>query len=282
MVAFGDSGRRKELGRALSRLRATSGLSQPQLAQKIGLSQPKLSRIEAGKQRIRVPEVDAWCRATEATAERRKELLSLAEEALVGPPSWDEAGEDSELQRSTAEIEASSGLISVFQPSIVPGLLQTAAYARRLFSSGPEGEPANVTDKVFWRLERQRILVDEEKRLRFVVPQTVLEWPNGPVEEQIEQVERIRDVVGRPNIDLRVAPKEGTSVWRTGGFVMFEEITDLEPRVHLELLTRPINIEEPDQVDFYRKVFENLRSASLAGEEARALIDRVLEDLRSR
>lgn len=280
MVAFGDSGKRKELGRALSRLRASSGLSQPQLAEKIGLSQPKLSRIEAGKQRIRVPEVDAWCRATGASVERRKELLSLAEDALIGPVSWDEAGEDSELQRTTAEMEARAGLISVYQPAILPGLLQTAAYSRRVFSAGPEGEPANVAERVLSRLERQRILYDDEKRFRFVVPEAVLRWPFGPIEEQIEQLERLGEVASRRNVDLRVAPLARTSVWRTGGFVLFEEIDDLEPRVHLELLTRPLNIEESDQVDFYRRVFVNLAEASAVGDDAKRLLARVIDDMR--
>ncbi len=280
MVAFGESARREELGRALSRLRVTSGLSQPQLAEKLGLSQPKVSRIEAGKQRIRVPEVDAWCRATSTTDDRRQHLLGLAEDALVGPMAWDEAGEEVELQRSTAEMEAKAGLISVYQPAVLPGLVQTATYARRVFSAGPEGEPSNLAAKVLGRLERQRVLYDDAKQFRFVVPETVLRWPFGPAGEQIEQLERLREIIGRPNVDLRIAPMVGMPVWRTGGFVLFDKIGDLDPRVHLELLTRPINIEEPDQVAFYRRAFAKLLDASLAADGARDLLERVIEDFR--
>jgi transcriptional regulator with XRE-family HTH domain len=282
MVAFGDTGKRFELGRALSRLRQTAGLSQPQLAAKIGLSQPKLSRIEAGKQRIRVPEVDAWCRATSANDEKRQELLTLAEDALIGPQSWDEVGEDTELQRTTAEMEQKAHLICVYQPSIIPGLLQTAAYARRVFSAGPEGVPPNLAEKVLGRLERQPVLYDARKRFEFVVPEAVLRWPFASVVEQIEQVERLDEVARRPYVDLRIAPLTGTAVWRTGGFVLFDELEDdLEPRVHLELLTRPINIEESDQVAFYRQVFDALMDASLAGGDAAELIQAVLADLRA-
>jgi transcriptional regulator with XRE-family HTH domain len=281
MVAFGDSGKREELGRALHRLRVNAGLSQPRLAELTELAQSKISRIESGKQRIRVPEVDAWCRATGTSDERRQELLGLAEDTLVGPQSWDEVEEDSELQRTTAEMEAQAGLISVYQPSILPGLIQTAAYARRVFSAGPEGEPPNVAEKVLARLERQRILYDDSKRLRFVAPETVLRWPFGPAEEHVEQLERLREVMSRPNVDLRIAPMSGTPVWRTGGFVLFENLGDMEPRVHLELLTRPINIEETDQVDFYRQVFANLMSHALSGLDAEHLLEQVIRDFRA-
>jgi transcriptional regulator with XRE-family HTH domain len=280
MSAFGEIGKRKDLGRALSRLRASTGLSQPQLAEKIGLSQPKLSRIESGKQRIRLPEVDAWCRATGASDAKRAELLQLAEEALMGPASWDQAGSDSELQRSTGEVEAKAGLISIYQPAIIPGLLQTAAYARRVFSAGPDGEPANIADKVLSRLERQRILYNDDKALRIVVPEAVLRWPFGPNEEQIEQLGRVREVAGRPNVDLRIAPLAGLQVWRTSGFVLFEELGDEPPFVHLELLTRPLNIDDSEQVAFYRQVFVNLLSASLTGDEADGLLNRVIDDMR--
>lgn len=279
--AFGEEGRRKELGRALNRLRVASGLSQPRLAERTGLSQPKLSRIESGKQRIRVPEVDAWCEATGADEATRKELLALAERALVGPTSWDEAGEDAELQLSTVEMEAKASTISVYQPAIIPGLLQTAAYARRVFSAGPDGEPPNVAERVVGRLERQRILYDDSKQLRFVIPEAVLRWPFDDTEEQIEQLERLREVASRPNVDLRVAPLAGTSVWRTGGFVLFDDLADMEPIVHLELLTRPLTIEEREQVDFYRQVFNGLAGASAKGDRALGLIQRAIESLRS-
>lgn len=68
-------------------------------------------------------------------------------------------------------------------------------------------------------------------------------------------------------------------VWRTGGFVLFDKIEGEEPRVHLELLTRPVNIEAPTQVDMYQRVFANLMNASVAGEDARDLLGRVIGDI---
>jgi transcriptional regulator with XRE-family HTH domain len=280
--AFGAATRRERLGRALSRLRVSTGLSQPRLADTLGWSQPKVSRIEAGRQRVSVPEVDAWCRATGAPDERRGELLALAEDALVGPTSWDEAREAADLLRSTAETEANAGLISVYQPAILPGLLQTAGYARRVLSAGPAGAPPDLAERVLARLERQRILYDERKRLRFVVPEAVLRWPVGPLDEHLEQLGRLAEILARPNVDLRILPMAPPLVWRTGGFVLFDELGDEDPFVHLELLTRPVNIDEPDQVGTYRQAFADLLGASAEGEHARTLLAQVSEDTRRR
>lgn len=286
-TAFGEAGQRKELGRALARLRVASGLSQSRLAAKFKLSQPdtklsqpKISRVEAGDQGIEVPEVDDWCRETEADEKTRRELLALAEKIRLGPQSWNEAGDDRELIRRTIEMEAKAGLISIYQPAIIPGLLQTAAYATRVLSAGPEGIPPNIGERVHGKLLRQRIVYDEAKQLRFVIPEAVLRWPFDDVDEQIEQLERLREVASRPNVDLRVAPLTGTRVWRTGGFVLFEEIDGRDPLVHLELLTRPVNIEQRDQVDFYRQVFDGLFRASVADADAVDLIQRVIRDFR--
>ncbi|GIJ47560.1 transcriptional regulator [Virgisporangium aliadipatigenens] len=278
MSAFGETTQRRRLGQALSRLRKTAGLSQPQLSAALKLSQPKVSRIESGAAPVTLAEVDAWCRATRASDQRRQELLTLAEAALLGPTSWSET-EDNDLQRSTAEFEATAALISVYQPAILPGLLQTASYARRVFSAGPDGVLPDVAERVMGRLERQRILYDTTKRLRFVVPEPVLRWPVGPVDEHREQLGRLGEVMDRPNVDLRILPMVPPLVWRTGGFVLFDEVADDEPLVHVELLTRPVNIRRPEQVDFYRRAFSNLMDAALMGDAAAGLLRRILDEI---
>lgn len=260
----------------------STGLSQPRLADVLGWSQPKVSRIEAGKQRVSVPEVDAWCRATAAPDERRRELLALAEDALVGPTSWEQARGQADLLRSTARIEARAGLISVYQPAILPGLLQTVGYARRVLSAGPASAPSDLAERVLARLERQRILYDERKRLRFVVPEAVLRWPVGPIDEHLEQLDRLAEILARPNVELRILPMAPPLVWRTGGFVLFDELGDEDPFVHLELLTRPVNIDEPDQVGKYQKAFADLLGASAEGKHAKTLLTQVGEDMRRR
>lgn len=283
MSPFQDSPQRAKLAAALKRLRLASDLTGYQLAEQLGLDQSTVSRIERNRQRISIPQVEAWCTAAGASETRRRELLALAEEALVGPTSWEEAGEtgSTNFQRETQQVEAKARLMSFYQPAMLPGLLQTVTYARRVFSSGPAGEPPDLAARVMGRMERQRILYDDQKQLRFVIPEAVLRWPVGPYEEQIEQLDRLVEIMARPNVDVRIIPLAPTTAWRATGFVLFEELGDEPPFVHLELLTRPVNVDEPTQIEFYREVFRNLQNAAVADDEAVCYVERVAAQLRA-
>ena len=173
-------------------------------------------------------------------------LLALNEEIQVGPRSWEEASEtgSTNLVAETAELESRTGLLLNYQPAAVPGLLQTAAYARRLLSSGPFGVPADLAERVMGRTDRQRVLYRDDAEFRFVVPEAVLRWPYGPpgdpavLDEHREQLGRLLTVMDRrraPGV-TSAEPKVGVAA---GGFVIFDQVTGGDPVVHLEWLTRP-------------------------------------------
>jgi len=289
MSAFSDQQQRGRLAGELRRLRRRAGLSGRELGGKIGVDQSTISRIERGDQRVSLAQVLAWCKETNAPEEQRAELLALAEEILSGPRSWDSASEtgSTNFQQDTADLEARTGVLSNYQPAGVPGLLQTAAYARRLFSSGPAGVLPDLAQRVMGRIDRQRILYDETKRFRFVIPESVLRSPYGPpadpavIDEHREQLARIEWAMSRPNVEVGILPLGPVAVWRLAGFVLFDDVEGGEPQVHLEWLTRPFNIFEPDQVEMCRQAFSNLVEASAKGQEARKLVHAAADALRA-
>lgn len=288
MSAFGGKRQRDDLAAALKRLRALSGLSGRALGGVIGIDQSTVSRIERGEQRVSMAQVAAWAKATNAADEEQAQVLTLAEAILAGPTSWEEASEtgSTDFARDTAELEARTGLLSNYQPAAVPGLLQTPAYARRLLSSGPAGVPDDLAQRVMGRMERQRVLYDDDKRFRFVIPEAVLRWPYGPPDdpsvpdEHREQLARIEQVSRRPNVRIGILPLEPVAAWRLCGFVLFDEVEGDEPQVHLEWLTRPYNITDPGQVEMCREAFANLMAESATDDEARMLIHMAADDLR--
>jgi transcriptional regulator with XRE-family HTH domain len=281
MSAFRDR-QRGRLAAELKRLRIAAELTTYELGQRIGVNQSTVSKIEGNRQRVSLTQVQQWCEATQAPAEQRRELLALAEDVLMKPPtSWRGSSptESTDFQKETGEIEAASTGINIYQPAVIPGLLQTATYARRVFSSGPDGEPADVAERVLGRMERQRVLYDESKKLRFVIPEAVLRWPFGPVAEHLEQLDRVGEVTRRPNVDILVMPMAPNPVWRLGGFVLYED--DGKPAlVHLELLSGPVNIDDPEHLDLYQRVFANLAGSAVGGSEVRVLLDRIASDMR--
>jgi transcriptional regulator with XRE-family HTH domain len=285
--ALGDRQQRRRLADELRRLRSLSGLSGTELGADIGINQSTVSRIERGEQRVTLAQVMAWAKATGATDAQQARLLAIMEGVLSGPSSWEDASEtgSTDLAADVADLEARTGLLSNYQPAAIPGLLQTPAYARRLLSSGPAGAPADLAERVMGRIERQHILYDEAKRFRFVIPEAVLRWPYGPpddpavYDEHREQLARIERAMDRPNVEVGILPLGPVAVWRLAGFVIFDEVEDDEPLVHLEWLTRPYNITDPDQVEVCRQAFANLLAASARGDEARRLIASAAADL---
>ena len=242
MSALDGGPERQRLAEALKRLRLASGLTGYQLAGRVGVDQSTISKIERGKQGISsIRQVALWCDAAGASEERRLELLALAEDVLVGPRSWADASAtgSTDFQRETQELEARTGLLSTYQPAVFPGPLQTPAYARRVFSSGPAGIPPDLAVRVMGRIERQRILYDETKRFRFVVPEAVLRWPFGPpddpavLDEHHEQLQRVQTMMARPNVEISILPLQPNPFWRLSGFVIYDQVDDGEPQVHL-------------------------------------------------
>jgi Domain of unknown function (DUF5753) len=121
---------------------------------------------------------------------------------------------------------------------------------------------------------------------RFVIPEAVLRWPYGPpddpavLDEHREQLARVEWAAERSNVTVGILPLAPVPVWRTAGFVIFDDVEDGEPQVHLEWLTRPYNIFEPEQVEMCRQALSNLLDASATGEEARRLITAAATELR--
>jgi transcriptional regulator with XRE-family HTH domain len=287
--AFGRDPRRQQLAEELRRLRAVSGLSGRQLAELLGVNQSTVTRIERGQQRVSVTHADQWAKATGAPEERRTEILALAEDALVGPRTWEETSGtgSANAQPELREIEAQTGTLCVYNPAAVPGLLQTASYAKRVFCSGPSGVLPDLAARVMSRMDRQQVLYDQVKRFRFVIPEAVLRWPFGPPDDPAvwddhrEQLARIAAAVARPNVELGVLPLQPNPYWRLGGFVLFDDLDNADPFVHIEELAGPVNVDDQAGVAMYRTAFDNLMSVALVGDQASELIAEVERQLHS-
>ena len=124
------------LGGELRRVRVLAGLSGRQIADAVGISQPTVSRIERGASVPSLRELIAWADATEVSEDRRALLLGLGEAAVneVTPLRDRTSGGLAAVQEDVRELEATARTLRNFQPGIVPGLLQTAAYAQSILA----------------------------------------------------------------------------------------------------------------------------------------------------
>jgi transcriptional regulator with XRE-family HTH domain len=268
-----QEGARRQLGSKLLELRRRAGLSGADLARLLNTNQPRISRIETGRSVPSVDDVRAWAEATQAVPEEVAELADLVRRLATGTTSWrilHRLGL-TEHQREIAELEREATAISTFQPTMVPGLLQVADYARRVMAQGNPSSQADLAGAVAQRMERQTVLYDQRKRLEFIITEGALRWRPGPPELMAAQLDRLISVATLPNISLGVLmlDQEAPDAY-LHPFVIFE--LDDEALITVETLSAELQINEPQEMEVYRRTLERYRGAALWSEEALAAI----------
>lgn len=184
---------RRRLAARLRQLRRAADLSGEQLAARCGWNQSKVSRLETGKTAPQPADLEAWLRAIGATPDVAGELDDLLEAALTTTSPWKRelAEGRRRKQERVHQLEASVSAIRVFQPDVVPGLLQVPSMIRHVLNVGVPADEADLADAVKARMDRQVVLYDRSKRLEFVLTEAALRWRPGPVDVQLAQLDRL-------------------------------------------------------------------------------------------
>lgn len=267
---------RQRLGTELRRLRMLAGVSGRAVAQRAGLSQSKVSRIERGEAVPSLPEVTAWARETHGE-DNLDHLVALTHAALndintyeasmrsVGLPGMQAAVQATESQAHTARS---------FQPAVVPALLQTADYARRIFAVvdtlGDQDQGAAVQA----RLDRQAVLYQQDHAFEFIMTEGALCWRPGPVTMMRAQLDRIASLATLPNVSLGIVPLRRESkliCWH--GFTIYDDLDDeQDPFVQVETFHAHLTISDADDVGLYARRFREFGDEAVYGENAMALI----------
>ncbi len=173
---------RRRLAVELRRLRDRAGLSGRQLAERISISQSKVSRIESGFTIPSGPEVAAWAAAVSASGTATELLTMLTDAAYTEVHPWHAAlREQVHLQDEIQEIETRADIELTYEPTVVPGLLQTAEYARRVFTMfEPAYAELDIPAVVSGRLDRQVALFDPGRRFMFLITEGAVPWTTSP------------------------------------------------------------------------------------------------------
>lgn len=284
MHPFGElSARRRQLGQTLRALRADAGFSGEQLAERLGVSQSRISRIELGQQAAPADLVRRWAQAAAASEDRVVELVEQAKAASTETVTLRAARTRGlgRLQQDGREFEASAATILIFQPLLIPGLLQVPEYTRRLFAAGkPSHSPAEIAAAVAARMDRQLVLYEGKTRFEFVIAEAALRWRVGPPLVMLAQLDRVTALAGLDNVQIVVIPLDTeVDAWHEHGFTLLADRPDDDPVVHIETQTSAVTTTDPDEVAFYRHAFARLQEAALHGREADALLRRVRDDL---
>ncbi|MGZ3144273.1 helix-turn-helix domain-containing protein [Lentzea chajnantorensis] len=267
---------RHVLARELKKLRLLQGLSGRELGRRASISQSKVSRVEAGTALPTVPEIEEWGRVLGAPSKTVRRLVELAGTARLETLSWATTlqGDRKHLQHEIGGWESAATRVCTYQPSVVPGLLQTAEYARRVFLlSTPPYDDQALASAIAGRMDRQLILHEEGRQFDFLITEAALRWRPGPPHVLMGQLDRLVSLSSLENVSIGLIPldREEMAATYSHGFVIYEEAD--EKMVTLELIHGPLTVESVEEVNQYQLRWSLLKNMSLFGDEAHQLLD---------
>ena len=264
--------RRRELGALLRKLRTEKGLTVEQAAEQLMFSMSKLSRMETGHGVATPRDIRDVCSLYEVTDEAERErMLKLAAEGKQA--GW---WQSYDLPYSTyVGLEAEATAISDFQSSVVPGLLQTADYAR----AGHEGAmPRLGSEEIERRIEakltRQALLgQDDPPVFSAVLDEAVLHRLVGGPAVMSAQLGRLVEAANRPKVSIQVIPFTlGAHPGVESNFNILEMPSPTPGVVFVEGLVGSIYLERSEELARYRQIFERLQAIALSPKDTIALI----------
>jgi transcriptional regulator with XRE-family HTH domain len=257
------------LGDELRRARMAAGFSsQDSLAAKLGFERTVIAKAETGQRPPTADLLAAWCQACGLDGDLFRRLGVLARRADGMLPAW--------FQDWVIHGEQSAARLRWFEPLVVPGLLQTEAYARALLT-GRIGSHAEDTEaRVMARMDRQVVITRDASPAEFlaVIDEGVLRRAVGGAKVMAEQADHLIEASGWPSVVLQVIPA-ATAVQDGLGGAGFA-IADIEDGPGLgyqETALRGMPVTDSKDVAALAMTFDRLRAEALPRVASLALLE---------
>ncbi|MGX1850307.1 helix-turn-helix transcriptional regulator [Streptomyces sp. NBC_01456] len=258
-------------GTELKRRREDAGLTQEGLGGMVFVSGGYIGQFE---QAIRKPQLDVAIR-----------IDAILQTDGFFERTWRKLIDDQRYPdyfAAVVELERVTTRICEFAPTVAPGLLQTAEYARAVtVAANPFATEEFVEEKVSARLERADILKGPTRPQYWaVLHETVLRIPVGGSATMTAQLERIAKLVRQRNVLAAVLPySAGAHAYMTGTLKLME-FADAPPTAYTETEFSGNLLDSPAVVKQAQHAYDLLRVAALSPEASLALIESAAEDYR--
>jgi hypothetical protein len=282
--ATGPTVLRMLLGAQLRRLREGQGVSREAAGWHIRASESKISRMELGRVGFKERDVTDLLTLYGVTDSReRGALLDLARQANT-PGWWHRYGDilPSWFQ-SYLGLEAAAKMIRSYEVQFVPGLLQTADYARAVVLLGHGRAPADeVERRVELRMERQELLRrPQPPYLWVVIDEAALRRPIGGVAVMRGQISALIEATKLPNVRLQVVPFDAGGHAAAGGAFTILRFADqdLPDIIYIEQLTSAIYLDKREDVDHYAAAMERLCVEAEPPARTQDILHQIMKDL---
>lgn len=182
-----------------------------------------------------------------------------------------------QTQEAIAPLYERTRHMRVYCSTVVPGLLQTPAYATGLLEAITEfrGIPNDVPEAVAARMARSHVIREGNHRFALLVEENVLQHQLANDDGMAGQLGYLLAVMSLPNVSLGVVPFKGRrKLWPMETFSIFDDA-----RVQVELLSARVVITTPGEIGTYARAFQELSRMAVYGAQARALITEAIAAL---
>ncbi|WP_030020591.1 helix-turn-helix domain-containing protein [Streptomyces monomycini] len=273
----------RQLGDELRRYREAAGLSTAVAAEALDCTKAKISRIENGRVPVRVPDLMALLHTYgigDDTVLKRLTTLARSANRRRREGWWNQYGPVLEdTYRDYIALEAVSDSIRTFQSQLVPGLLQTPAYAWAVTVASKAWQtPDEIEQFVKVRAARQeRLTAEQPLSIWAVMAEGVLHQRVGGVDVMRAQLEHLVAMSGLANVTVQILPfSRGAHGGMFGPYLLlsFPQVSALDV-VLMEHPTGHIWLEREPEVARYRDLFDDARRSALPPAESVARIKRI-------
>lgn len=253
------------LGRQIKRLREAKEMKPDELAKALYVSEGLVRSWETGR---RVPQPD-HLKLLEEFFDTKGILYEMREELVKNERLPEYMGR-------WQEIEEQATSLLWYHPLLIPGLLQTADYAREvMLNSGRHID--EVEEQVQARLERQKILAPENDLVFVVIiDEGVLYRPIGGNKIMHDQLVKLQEFAQQPNIMIQIVPMDvGAYPGLAGGFGI--ATMDGQEYAYVDDALSGDVLERPEEVAIMKRIWATLQVKALQDKQSMELITKAVE-----
>jgi len=270
---------RRQLRLALRRARETAGLTQATVAEALDWSISKVNRIETGDVKVSSTDLRALLALFDITDRAAIDEFAARARASRQRGWWDAPEFRPFLtvgMRQIIEFEGAASAVHTYHPTLVPGLFQTAEYARAVMSAYAYVMPADMSAaRIESRQRRRAGLFEQVERpeYRLVLDESVALRPVGGHAVMADQLGELLSYVDTGKIDVRILPlAPGAAFGAVGAFTIFD-LRDGEDAVLYQEVGAIDGCDyDRDRIQEHRVHFERMWEQSLAAQASARLL----------
>ncbi|MQS11732.1 helix-turn-helix domain-containing protein [Streptomyces kaniharaensis] len=265
---------RRRLGSELRRLREGTRLQAKSVADALGFSATKVSRIESGQTTLKESDVRAMLELYGVSDEAElRQFISLTRRSTQRG-WWHDYGDTlPDWFQTYVGLEADAARIRGYETELVPGLLQTADYARAMFRVSPSRlRTEEVERRVRLRIQRQEVFHRQDPpEVRVILSESVLRRPVGGPDVMRSQVKHLTALTEKSCVTIQVLPfSYGPHPSMSMAFHILSFADVPGDIVYVEALTSSLYLEKEEDIAHHELVFEQLTTAALSPEDSKA------------